>query len=336
MNTIMLRVTLAAMLLQAGQGLAQEVDHSTMDHSQMDHTAMGHDAPPKPAPAAEEHDHSAMDHSTMDHSAMGHAAEPQQPPAVHDHAMMDHAAMGHVMAEEPKTPLPTITDADRAAAFPALTTDHAHHSQWFSKVLVDELETWDADDGRALRWGAQAWLGSDLNKVWLRSGGERVGGETEAADVELLYGRGISPWWDVVAGIRHDFRPGDGRDYLAVGVIGMAPYKFEVDATAYLGESGQSALRLEAEYEALLGPRWVLQPKLEAAFYGKDEPERGIGQGLNTLEAGLRLRYEVRRRFAPYIGIGWEKAYGEAARLRRAEGEDVSDVHVVAGVRLWF
>lgn len=329
MNAITLRIAVAAAaLMLAGQGHAQEVDHSAMDHSkmdhsQMDHAAMGHDAPPEPAPVAQ-------DHSTMDHAAMGHdTAEPA--PAVHD-----HAAMGHGMLAEPKTPLPAITEADRAAAFPALTSGHAHHSQWFSKVLVDELETWEADDGRALRWGAQAWVGSDLNRVWLRSGGERVGGVTEAADVELLFGRGISPWWDVVAGVRHDFRPGDGRDYLALGVIGMAPYKFEVDATAYLGESGQSALRLEAEYEALLGPRWVLQPKLEAAFYGKNEPARGIGQGLNTLEAGLRLRYEVRRRFAPYVGVAWERAYGEAARLRRMEGGDVSDLHVVAGVRLWF
>lgn len=322
-------VIAAAALLLAGQGHAQEVDHSAMDHSkmdhsQMDHAAMGHDAPPEPTPAAQ-------DHSTMDHAAMGHDTSSEPTPAAHD-----HAAMGHAMVAEPKTPLPAITEADRAAAFPALTSGHAHHSQWFSKVLVDELETWEADDGRALRWGAQAWVGSDLNRVWLRSGGERVGGVTEAADVELLFGRGISPWWDVVAGVRHDFRPGDGRDYLAVGVIGMAPYKFEVDATAYLGESGQSALRLEAEYEALLGPRWVLQPKLEAAFYGKDEPARGIGQGLNTLEAGLRLRYEVRRRFAPYVGVAWERAYGQAARLRRMDGADVSDLHMVAGVRLWF
>ena len=303
----------AAALLLAGQCLAQEVDqsaidHSKMHHSHMDHAAMEHDAPPEPVPATNEHDHSTM----------------------------DHAAMGHLVAAEPRTPLPPITEADRTAAFPVLATSHAHHRRWFSKVLLDELETWEADDGRALGWGAQAWIGSDLNRVWLRSGGEQVDGQTEAADVELLFGRGISPWWDVVAGVRHDFRPGDSRDYLAVGVIGMAPYKFEVDATAYLGESGQSAVRLEAEYETLLGSRWVLQPKLEADFYGKDEPAHGIGQGLNTLEASLRLRYEVRRRFAPYLGVAWEKLYGQAARLRRAEGGEVSDLHLLAGVRLWF
>lgn len=312
MSALTLRIAVAAAaLFLAEQGLAQEVDHSAMDHSK-------------------------VDHSQMDHSAMGHDAPPEPTPAAHDHSTMDHAAMGHGMVAEPKTPLPAITDADRAAAFPALTTSHAHHSQWFSKVLVDELETWEADDGPALRWGAQAWVGSDLNRVWLRSGGERVGDVTEAADVELLYGRSVSPWWDVVVGVRHDFRPGDGRDYLAFGVIGMAPYKFELDATAYVGGSGQSALRLEAEYESLLGPRWVLQPKLEATFYGKSEPGRGIGAGLNTLEAGLRLRYELRRRFAPYVGVVWERAYGDAARMRQAEGEDVSGTRVVAGVRVWF
>ncbi|MFM6988586.1 MAG: copper resistance protein B, partial [Arenimonas sp.] len=173
MSALALRTAVtAAALLLAGQGYAQEVDHSAMDHSKMDHSQM-------------------------------------------DHSQMDHAAMGHAMVAEPKTPLSAITEADRAAAFPALTSGHAHHSQWFSKVLVDELETWEAGDGRALRWGARAWVGSDLNRLWLRSGGERVGGVTEAADVELLFGRGISPWWDVVAGVRHDFRPGDGRDYLA-------------------------------------------------------------------------------------------------------------------------
>ena len=324
MKTVKLPMAVAvAVCLSAGSVLAQEADHSAMDHS-----AMGHDAPPEPIAA--EHDH-----SKMDHSAMGHEAPPEPVAAEHDHSKMDHSAMGHGLSE-PRTPLPAITEADRAAAFPALSTGRAHHAQWFSKVLFDELEAWNAEDGTGVLWGAQAWLGSDLNRVWLRSGGERVGGVTEAADVELLYGRSVSPWWDVVAGVRHDFRPGDGRDYLAFGVIGMAPYKFEVDATAYLGESGQSALRLEAEYESLLGPRWVLQPKLEAAFYGKSEPERGIGAGLNTLEAGLRLRYELRRRFAPYVGVVWERAYGDAARMRRAEGEDVSGTRVVAGVRVWF
>ena len=155
-------------------------------------------------------------------------------------------------------------------------------------------------------------VGKDIDKLWLRSEGERVEGRTESADVELLYGRAISPWWDLVAGVRHDFQPGNAQSHAAIGVIGMAPYKFEVEATAYLGESGDLSARLEAEYDTLLT------------------------NGLSSIEAGLRLRYEIRREFAPYIGLVRERAFGGTADLRRAHGDPVDDTLVVAGVRIWF
>jgi copper resistance protein B len=346
-------------LLLAGQVLAQ-------DHSQHQTTPVEPETSteptarnkPKASPEPTPIDHAAMGHAMpapqqtsepVDHAAMGHGTDPTQAQAV-DHAavghdapdasgQMDHAAMGHTMPSpsgEPRTPIPDVTDADRAAAF-AHTGNHAVHDNTIQYyVLVDRLEVSDADEGTGLEWEAQSWIGTDLDKLWLRSEGERAGGHTEAADLEVLYGRAFAPWWDVVAGVRHDFKPGDSQDFLAIGVMGLAPYKFEVEATAYLGERGQTGARFELEYETLLTNRLILQPQVEVNLYGKNDPRRGIGSGLSTAEAGLRLRYEFTRQFAPYIGIVHERAFGRTADFRRDEGEDVDDTRVVAGVRIWF
>lgn len=267
-------------------------------------------------------DHQAMDHSKMEHGAM-------------DHSKMDHASMGHGM-DEPIEAIAPVTDADRAAAFPELARGMAHaaESNWY--LLFDRLEAVDLDHGTGEAWEAQAWFGSDLNRLWLRSEGERERGHTESANLEALYGRSISPWWDVVAGVKHDFKPGDSQTWAAFGVQGLSPYKFEVSATAYLGESGRTAANIEAEYELLLTNRLILQPLVELDFHGKDDPRRGVGSGLSTGEAGLRMRYEFTRRFAPYVGVVYERAFGGTADLRRDEGEDVDDTRFVAGVRVWF
>ncbi|WP_396617317.1 copper resistance protein B [Lysobacter soli] len=280
-----------------------------------------HHSPPSSEPKAT---------STHDHASMDHAA--------HQQGAVDHAAMGHGTPSQaaPVEPIPTLTDADRAAAFPDLAHGMHHAPERNSFVIFDRLEAVDLDHGRGEAWEAQAWFGSDLNRLWLRSEGERERGHTEAADLEVLYGRSVTPWWDVVAGLKHDFKPGRSRDWAAFGVQGLAPYKFEVSATAYLGESGATAATVEAEYEVLLTNRLILQPRVEVEAFGKDDPARGIGSGLSTLEAGLRLRYEFTRRFAPYIGVAWERAYGGTADHRRDDGEAVEDTHLVAGVRLWF
>lgn len=326
---------------------AAPVDHGAMGHApvadqsdqSVGHSAMGHQAAPAQtsSPAT---DHAATSHeapqtdNSMDHAAMEHGMPSTKDPA----QTMDHAAMGHAMAapDVPRTPVPAVTDADRAAAF-AYAGNHAVHDNTIQQYfLLDRLEGFDTDEGSGLAWEAQSWIGTDLNKVWLRSEGERVGGHTEGADLEVLYGRAFARWWDFVAGVRHDFKPGDSQDFLAVGVMGLAPYKFEVGATAYLGERGQTAARFEVEYETLLTNRLILQPLVEFNLHGKDDPSRGIGSGLSTAEAGLRLRYEIRREFAPYIGIVHERAFGRTADFRRDEGEDASDTRLVAGVRIWF
>lgn len=296
-----------------------------------------HDAQAEDETPAEPVDHSRMDHGGMDPSQIQHGRQAEGPPPM-DPSKMDHSKMGHGSAPQaPIEPIPEVTDADRAAAFPALEPHAMEHPPGINHlVLFNRLETWDADHGRGQAWEGSAWIGSDLNRLWLRSEGEREDGRTEASDLEVLYGRSVSTWWDVVAGVKHEFRPGDSRSWAAFGVQGLAPYKFEVSATAYVGESGQVAATVEAEYELLLTNRLILQPLVEARLSAKDEPGYGNGSGLNTLEAGLRLRYEINRRFAPYLGVVHERAFGGTADYRRDAGEDVRDTRVVAGVRIWF
>lgn len=286
-------------------------------------------SPPKAsATESTEVDHSKMDHSNMDHSGMDHSTM--------DHSGMDHSKHASPDASQPKTPIPPITDADRAAANRPLRHTMSHGSSLHSFYRIDRLEAWDADHGTGLHWEAEAWIGTDTDRLWVRSAGEREAGETHAADLELLYGRSISAWWDVVAGVRHDFKPGDSRSFAAVGVMGLAPQKFEVEATFYAGEGGQTALVLEAERELLLTNRLILQPSIEVELHGRTEVERGIGSGLGGIEAGLRLRYEINRRFAPYVGIVHERSFGRTADLQREEGEGTEETKAVVGVRVWF
>lgn len=252
---------------------------------------------------------------------------------VHDPAAT--AETSGTSAASPRTPIPPLTAADRAAAQPPTGGHPAHDNGIYSYVLADHIEAWNGGGDSALAWEAEGWVGTDLDRLWWRSRGERQSGETSAADVEVLYGRGIAPWWDLVVGARHDFRPRSARSFLALGIQGLAPQNFGVQATAYIGD-GQTAARLETSYQLLLTNRWILEPQLELEMFGSDEPERGIGAGPAVIGAGLRLRHEITRRFAPYLGLAWERALGETADLRRASGESVDEVSLVAGIRLWF
>jgi copper resistance protein B len=202
-------------------------------------------------------------------------------------------------------------------------------------VLADQLEWREIDHKGAMFWDAQAWYGDDYNKVRLRSEGKRAAGDNEGL-VELFWDRIFSRWWSLQAGVRHDFGDGPSRNWAAIGVQGLAPNWFEVEATAYVGEQGRTALRFSGEYELLLTQRLVLQPKVELDLYGKDDPSNGIGSGLSESEVGLRLRYEIRRQFAPYVGVVWTRSYGETADLARADGHDDDDVQFVVGLRAWF
>ena len=305
---------------------------------EVDHAAMGHAMPA----AAEPMDHGGMDHSGMDHGAvqpggMDHSgASPGSMPGM-DHAAMGHGGNADLPADAPpRTPIPVPTEADRAAAFAPLSGGHGVHDQRIvSYWLVDRLEWQDTEEG-GLGWEGLAWIGGDLNRLWLRTEGEAASGDVESAKVEALYGRSILPWWDAVAGVRHEFGEGPSRTYAAFGFQGLAPYKFEVEATAFVGSGGRGGVSLEAEYDTLITNRLILQWQGEANLYAKDDPQIGVGSGLSTIEAGARLRYEFTRRFAPYIGVQFERAFGETADLRRDDDEPTRDARLVAGIRFWF
>jgi copper resistance protein B len=304
---------------------AQHGDHSAMDHadhSQMDHLQHG---------AGGQIDHSQHGASgQMDHSQHGTSNQV-------DHSQMDHS--GHSSGDPNhglREPIPPITDADRAAAFPELQHQHKHGASRHSFWLLDQLEVSDTSDGTEIGWEGTGWVGSDLNRLWLRSEGELLDGSVETGQIEALYGRPVLRWWDVVAGVRQDFGRGPSRTWAAFGVQGLAPYFFEVEATAYVGESGRTALSVAAEYEMLLTNRLILTWETEANAFGKSDPEQVIGSGLSTVELGLRLRYEITRQFAPYIGFEREWSYGETADLRALTSHGRTDNRWVVGLRLWF
>lgn len=203
-------------------------------------------------------------------------------------------------------------------------------------LLVDQLEAFHGRDGSGQAWELQGWFGHDTDKLWLRSEGERSGGRLEDGDVEALWSHAVAAYWDRTLGVRHDLGAGPSRDWLAAGVQGLAPYWFDVEATLYLGTSGRSAARVRASYDVLFTQRLILQPELEANLYGRRDPARALGRGLTDVQFGLRLRYEVRREFAPYVGVQIVRRIGGTADLARTAGRPVFDRQFVAGLRFWF
>lgn len=198
-----------------------------------------------------------------------------------------------------------------------------------------EYRTQDGDD--SLNWDAQGWYGGDTDKLWLKSEGNKaIGGKFEDAEAQLLYSRMLTEFFDVQAGMRYDPKPHPRRSFAVLGLQGLAPYYFESDAALFLSNKGELSARFSAEYELLLTQRLILQPAFEVNLAAQDVEERGIGSGFNDIELGLRLRYEIRREFAPYIGVNWERKLGQTADIARSNSADVEIPSLVAGVRLWF
>lgn len=226
-----------------------------------------------------------------------------------------------------------------AATVPALAQQQHHFADQaiFSYLLVDQLEYQSTDGPNALAWEAQGWLGGDYNRVWFKTEGEKEsGGSVEEAELQVLYSRLVAPYWEFQIGLRHDFEPDPARTHAVVGVTGLAPYWFEVDAAAFLSEDGDLTARLEAEYELLLTQKLILQPLIEVNLAARDVEELGIRSGFTDLELGLRLRYEIMREFAPYVGVTWHRLLGGTADLAREEDEDVESFAMVAGFRIWY
>ena len=213
-----------------------------------------------------------------------------------------------------------------------------HEEPLMSKWMLDRLEHRDGSHGDSTYWEAQAWIGGDINKLWLKTEGSRANGETDDAELEAYYSRAVAAFWDAQFGARHDFSTADmpSRNWLGVGFKGLAPYMFEVDATAYVGNNGRTALRFKGEYDLLLTQRWVFMPELEMNAYGKADAERNLGSGLSDASLTLRVRYEIRRELAPYLGVMWTQKYGGTADIARNTGVPASEALYIAGIRAWW
>lgn len=208
-------------------------------------------------------------------------------------------------------------------------------AHWF--VMADRFEVQIAGGDDALVWDGMAWYGTDENKLWIKTEGEYSfgGNEFEEAEIQALWSKPISTYFDVQAGLRQDLQTG-GDTYAVLGMQGLAPYWFEVDGAVFLSTDGDFTARFEAEYELLFTQKLVLQPRLELELAAQDVPAQNLGAGLTSLDAGLRLRYEIKPEFAPYIGVEWSSALGETRNIARTNGGDTGGVAVVIGVRAWY
>jgi copper resistance protein B len=219
-----------------------------------------------------------------------------------------------------------------------MSDNPAQHEPPAWLVLLDQLEYRVQDGANAVAWDGQGYYGGDYERIWFKTEGEYSTGreEFEKAEVQLLYSRLVGYYWNAQAGLRYDFEPDPSRTYGVIGLQGLAPGFFEVDTQGFVSDEGDFSARLKADYDILVTQRLILQPKAELNLAAQDVPELGIGSGFNDLELGLRLRYEIAREFAPYVGISWERKLGETAQMVRREGEDVDVFAVLAGIRFWF
>lgn len=227
-----------------------------------------------------------------------------------------------------------LRSADYSDGLSANAAVHAMPN--LGSLRFDQLESFHGKRDHGQRWELWGWYGNALDKLWLRSEGEHESERTSEGDIELLWAHAGTAFWDTQLGVRHDFGPGPDRTWLAAGVEGLAPYLIDVTATVYLGPSGRTAARLRLGYELLFTQRLILEPEAEFNVYGKDDPVHGIGAGLSDASLGLRLRYEIRRRFAPYVGVRFSRRFAGTADLARAQNEPVFDRQWVAGLRFWF
>jgi copper resistance protein B len=290
---------------------------------------------------------SGMDHDSMagmEHGAMPAMHHGTPVPAANDHASMAGMPMGSAMA--PMTmgamqggsapPGARSPDYSDGIGYGSMAGMDMSDSAAQSMLLVDKLEAVHGRNAHGQSWDAEGWYGGDIDKLWLRSEGERSAGRLEDGSAEALWYHTLSTYWGSQLGVRHDLGEGPSRSWAAYGIEGLAPYWFELQATAYVGAAGRTAARLQADYDLRFTQRLVLQPELELNAYGKSDPARRIGRGISDVSFGLRLRYEITRQFAPYLGVNWIRRTGISAGYARDDHQPVLDRQIVAGLRLWF
>jgi len=302
----------------------------------------GHGAPPVAAPAeptpkpADPHARHDMPAETPEP-----APAPGEPHAEHDMSAMP-ADGGDEIGNAP-APAPPVDHAADALFDPAemarsrdtLRREHGAFSG--SMILFDLAEYQARKGGDGYRWEGEAWFGGDIDRFMVKTEGEGSFGQPiEDAELQLLYSRAVAPFWNAHVGIRHDFRPDPSRTYAVVGIEGVAPYWFHLSGQLFLSDKGDFRARAEGSYDQRITQSMILSPRAEFNLSAQSMPAIGVGSGLTDLELGLRLRYEIRKEFAPYVGVEWSRKVGDTARYARAAGEDASVTNFVAGIRFWF
>jgi len=304
----------------------------------------GHTMPATETPPEE---NAATDEAVADpHAGHGMPAADTAPvaeTAAHDMNAMDAAASRQPDASPPAAAFSgPVHAADTVFTAEAMARAreilHNEHGNLITyQIMADRLESQARAHGDTYLWDAQAWYGGDINRLWLKSEGEGSAGESpEHAELQALWSRAIAPWWNLQAGVRHDFRPNPGRTFLVVGLQGLMPYRFATDAAAFVSEDGDLSLRLATEYEFQITQRLILQPRVEVDVAAEQVPEIRLGSGITSAEFGLRLRYQIEREFAPYIGLDYGRSFGGTADYARAAGDDVGGWSVLVGLRTWF
>lgn len=292
---------------------------------------MGHCIPPPPEqPAADPH--------------AGHQMPAAEQPAADPHA-------GHRMgtvSQPPVAPPPPealsgpehaadlIYDPGRmAASREEMRREHGDLRAY--RIFIERAETRIRNGRDGYLLDGQGWYGGDIDKIWLKGEVEGAWGEKpEHAEIQALWSHAIGPWFDIQTGVRYDPQPGPDRAHLVLGVQGLAPYWWEVDAALFLSNKGEVTARAEAEYDLRITQKLILQPRGELDLSLQTIRELGIGAGLSQAAVGARLRYQLSPLFAPYVGVEYERAFGKTADFRRAEGENSGAWNLLAGVRFWF
>lgn len=323
-------------LLAAGLALA----FTTPALAQQGHE--GHGAPPAAAPASQSKPgdpHAGHDMPAMEEPPV--AETPPDPHAGHDMSAMPQDSGTKIgNAPAPAPPEDHAADAIYDPAEMARSRETLRRENGVfngSMILFDLAEYQARKGGDGYRWEGEAWFGGDIDRFMVKTEGEGTfGAPLEDAELQLLYSRAVAPYWNAHVGVRHDFRPDPSRTYAVVGIEGIAPYWFHLSGQLFLSDKGDFRARTEGSYDQRITQRLILSPRAEFNFSAQDMPAIGIGSGLTDLELGLRLRYEIRKEFAPYVGVEWARKVGDTARYARAAGEDASVTNFVAGIRFWF
>jgi copper resistance protein B len=314
---------MAGMPPSAGSVATPAPSQPTAAHAMDDTMAGMPDMPPAGAASvaapAPDQTQSAHDMSHMQGMRTPATATPELP------------ANDHVPPAAPQRPMPAMSTPQM------MQTMQMDDSASRGMLLFDRLERSRGSDGDyANAWEVEGWYGGDIDRLWFLSEGERSREGLEEARAELLWGHAFNTSWDWLAGVRQDFGQGPSRQWLGVGVQGLAPYFFELQAGFYIGPNGRTAARLEIARDLLLTQRLILTPRLEMNLYGADDPQRQLRSGLSDVDVGLRLRYEVSRRFSPYIGIDWQRHFASGDALPFDRRLPAHETSVLVGVQFWF